>query len=242
MQSIELFAGAGGLAIGAEFAGAKPALVVERDKWCCNTINLNRAAIIKNWPEPKEADVKTIDYSSLEGDVDLVTGGPPCQPFSMGGKHKANDDQRDMWSEAVRAVRETLPKAFVFENVKGLMRGAFSDYTAYIQLQLTYPFIQIRSEEDWFDHLKRLEQHHSSSGDKALHYQVFPPRVLNAANFGIPQKRERVFFVGFRSDTGAQWSFPDATHSLDSLRMDQSEKGRYWEIHKISKNIDRRIL
>lgn len=232
MKSIELFAGAGGLGLGSHLAGAKPQLVVERDRWCCATLRRNAST---QWPQPVEGDIRGIDFRKHEGLIDLVTGGPPCQPFSVGGKHKAHDDHRDMWSEAVRVVRETKPSAFVFENVKGLTRGSFSSYFNYIILQLTYPEITINSDEIWVDHLGRLEQHHSSGKETGLQYQVIPPRVLNAANYGVPQKRERVFFVGFRNDMCANWSFPKATHSLEALKQDQSERGAYWDRHKLSR-------
>jgi DNA (cytosine-5)-methyltransferase 1 len=230
MQSIELFAGAGGLGLGSNLAGAKPQLVVERDRWCCATLRRNAAL---DWPEPFEGDVRSVDFRPHEGKIDLVTGGPPCQPFSLGGKHQAHDDHRDMWSEAVRAVREAKPRAFIFENVKGLTRSSFSAYFNYITLQLTYPEITRASAESWPDHLARLEQHHSSGRRAGLQYQVIPPRVLNAADFGIPQKRERVFFIGFRDDICANWSFPKATHSLAALQQDQSERGTYWDLYRL---------
>jgi DNA (cytosine-5)-methyltransferase 1 len=230
MQSIELFAGAGGLGLGSTLAGAKPQLVVERDRWCCATLRRNSTL---DWPEPFEGDIRDVDFRPHEGRIDLVTGGPPCQPFSLGGKHQAHDDHRDMWSEAVRAVRETKPRAFVFENVKGLTRSSFSAYFSYITLQLTYPEILRASAESWPDHLVRLEQHHSSGKRTGLQYQVIPPRVLNAANYGVPQRRERVFFIGFRDDICASWSFPKATHSLEALQQDQSERGAYWDLHRL---------
>ena len=236
MQSIELFAGAGGLGLGGQFAGATPLMIVERDKWCCATLRRNAKLGNHRWPDPVEGDVRQVDYSGFTDRLDLVTGGPPCQPFSLGGKHRANDDQRDMWSEAVRAVRETRPKAFVFENVKGLTRSSFSAYMAYIILQLTFPEIEQREGERWDEHLARLEREHSSGQINGLHYQVIPPRVLNAADYGIPQRRERVFFIGFRSDLGANWCFPAASHSLEALLTDQSERGAYWDLHRLPRS------
>ena len=96
-----------------------------------------------------------------EGKVELVSGGPPCQPFSLGGKHAAHNDARDMWPAAVRAVREIRPKAFIFENVKGLTRESFASYLAYIVHQLTYPELVRTDDEAWTDHLSRLERHHT---------------------------------------------------------------------------------
>jgi DNA (cytosine-5)-methyltransferase 1 len=233
MRSIELFAGAGGLGLGSQLAGASPQLIVERDRWCCSTLRRNARMSGLDWPDPIEGDIRNIDFRAHEGTIDLVTGGPPCQPFSLGGKHQAHDDHRDMWSEAVRAVRETKPRAFIFENVKGLTRSSFSAYFSYITLQLSYPEIAKTSVESWLDHLARLERHHSSGKRIGLQYQVIPPRVLNAANFGIPQRRERVFFIGFRGDIGANWAFPSATHSLEALLKDQSERGTYWDLHRL---------
>lgn len=232
VQSIELFAGAGGLGLGSNLAGAKPQIIVERDRWCCATLRRNANS---HWPEPFEGDIRDVDFRTFEGKIDLVTGGPPCQPFSLGGKHKAHDDHRDMWSEAVRSVREAKPRAFIFENVKGLTRSSFSAYFSYITLQLTYPEFTRSEAETWHDHLARLEQHHSSGRRAGLQYQVIPPRVLNAADYGVPQRRERVFFIGFRGDICANWAFPKATHSLEALQLDQSERGSYWDLHGLTR-------
>lgn len=236
MQAIELFAGAGGLGMGISKAGFKPMKIVEWDRWCCDTINENRKnqkSPVRSWPEPTEGDVRHVDFRAYEGLIDLVSGGPPCQPFSLGGKHRAQSDDRDMWSEAVRVVRETKPRGFIFENVKGLTRASFATYLAYIVHQLSYPDI-VRSEgENWQSHLRRLEQHHTSGVRGGLEYRVVY-RVLNAANYGVPQKRERVVFVGFREDLGIEWSFPEATHSLDALLWDQVRSEKYWDRHRVS--------
>lgn len=233
VQSIELFAGAGGLSLGSNLAGAFPQLIVERDRWCCATLRRNAKG---QWPEPTERDIRSVDFRQFEEKIDLVTGGPPCQPFSLGGKHKAHADHRDMWSEAVRAVRETRPRAFIFENVKGLTRSNFSAYFNYITLQLSYPEMTLAEIETWPDHLARLEQHHSSGRRTGLQYQVIPPRVLNAADYGVPQRRERVFFIGFRDDICANWAFPKATHSHEALLQDQSERGTYWDLHRLPRH------
>lgn len=242
MRAVELFAGAGGLGIGISKAGFKPTRIVEWDRWCCDTIRENRKAgngPIHHWPEPIENDVRKIDFLDLRRKIDLVTGGPPCQPFSVGGKHRAHEDRRDMWSEAVRAVREIEPRAFIFENVKGLTRSSFELYFNYILLQLTYPEIARGTDEDWAEHFARLQQHHTSAPREGLIYNVLP-KVLNAANYGVPQRRERVVFVGFRSDINAKWNFPKETHSLEALLWSQCQSDKYWERHKIA-GIDRQL-
>ncbi|MBB3963683.1 DNA cytosine methyltransferase [Rhizobium metallidurans] len=237
MKAIELFAGAGGLGMGVSNAGFTPQAVVEWDRWCCDTIRENRRdglGWMGKWPEPTEGDVRGVDFRSFEGRIDLVAGGPPCQPFSLGGKHRAHADKRDMWPEAVRVLRETKPKAFVFENVKGLTRESFATYFSYIFLQMQYPELVAMGDEDWPGHLRRLEQHHTGHrGSHGLEYRVIH-RVLNAANFGVPQRRERVVFVGFRSDLDIEWAFPRETHSLDALLWDQT-RGTYWERHEVGK-------
>jgi DNA (cytosine-5)-methyltransferase 1 len=233
MKSIELFAGAGGLGLGLHGAGFRPVQVVEWDRYCCDTIRENKQRKIKavrDWPLI-EGDVRDVDFRKFEGKVDLVSGGPPCQPFSIGGRHHAHADRRDMFPAAVKAVRECKPRAFIFENVKGFTRQTFRNYFEYIRLQLEHPEIEAREDEDWSEHHARLEAYHTSGRRDGLHYNLVA-RVLNAANYGVPQRRERVFFVGFRSDLGIEWKFPDATHSYDALLVDQV-RGDYWERHKV---------
>lgn len=235
MRSIELFAGAGGLGMGLCQSGFHPAKIVEWDRWCCDTIRENKHAKVSpvnRWPAPVEGDVRSVDFRRFEGKVELVSGGPPCQPFSLGGKHRAQADHRDMWGEAVRVVRETKPPAFVFENVKGLTRATFATYLAYIVHQLTYPELVRKLDEEWQSHLMRLEAHHTSGRETGLKYNVVY-RVLNAADYGVPQRRERVVFVGFRDDLGIEWSFPKETHSLDALLWEQFRSQEYGDRHKV---------
>jgi len=235
MKTVELFAGAGGLGIGVSRAGFVPEVVIERDRYCCDTIRENQARgvdPVKKW-RLVEDDIRNFDFTPLAGKADIVTGGPPCQPFSIGGKHGAHADERDMFPEAVRALRQTQPYAFMFENVKGLTRQSFANYFEYIRLQMTYPELGPRRGEDWPDHLARLERHHTHGCYRGLHYRVVA-RVLNAADYGVPQRRERVFFVGFRADLDLEWSFPEPTHSGDSLIWDKLH-GDYWERHEVSR-------
>jgi DNA (cytosine-5)-methyltransferase 1 len=236
MRSVELFTGAGGLALGIEGAGFHHDTVIERNKYCCYTISRNQARGFKplvGW-RLFSGDVRSFDYSEIRGDIDLVAGGPPCQPFSIGGKHQGPLDQRDMFPEVVRAMRELRPKAILVENVRGLLRESFAKYFEYVTLQMRYPELVSKPDEGWADHLARLERHHTRGREQGLHYNiVFRP--VNAANHGVPQKRERVIIVGFRSDLGVEWSFPHATHSSDALLRDQWVTGDYWERHRIPK-------
>jgi DNA (cytosine-5)-methyltransferase 1 len=222
------------LALGIEEAGFKHDVVVERDKYCCDTIRENQSRgfpLLEGW-RLFSGDVREFDYSTIAGEIDLLAGGPPCQPFSIGGKHRAHNDQRDMFPQVVRGVRELKPRAVLVENVKGLTRKAFSNYFSYITLQLSHPEIVKKSGEDWVDHRDRLERYHTKGSWSGLEYRVLS-RLLNSASYGIPQKRERVFFVAFRSDLGIEWAFPEETHSFESLLIDQFVTSEYWERHGV---------
>lgn len=234
MKSIELFSGTGGLALGLHQAGFSHEALFEWDKDSCDNIKHNIAngyPGVKDW-SVFQTDVRTVSYDGYTGKIQLVAGGPPCQPFSLGGKHQAYNDKRDMFPEAVRAVRETQPQAFIFENVKGLLRKSFSSYFNYILLQLQYPLIIKKSGMSWEEHLTLLEQHHTSPHTDELSYNVVF-RLMNAADYGVPQSRHRVVIVGFRNDCNACWSFPTATHSQNSLLYEKWVSRTYWETHKL---------
>ncbi|HUY35252.1 MAG TPA: DNA cytosine methyltransferase [Pirellulales bacterium] len=229
MKSIELFTGAGGLALGTALAGFEHEAVLERDHDSCETLRLNKSRRIphvRDW-SICETDVRLFDYSDF-GHVDLVAGGVPCQPFSLGGKHGGHKDERDMFPELTRAVQALRPLAFIVENVKGLLRGSFAEYFEYVILRLSHPGAKRRG--DWREHRAALERIHTASRSTGLDYNVVF-QLLNAADYGVPQRRERVFIVGFRSDLGVSWSFPSPTHSRESLLRSQWMTGEYWERH-----------
>jgi DNA (cytosine-5)-methyltransferase 1 len=139
-----------------------------------------------------------------------------------------------MFPEAVRAVRELKPRAFVFENVKGLLREGFTKYFNYILLQLEFVDCVRKNGEEWTDHQARLQRLKTEGRYGGPHYNIVVD-LLNAANYGVPQRRERVFIVGFRDDVGEKWSFPKPTHSRDALLHDMWVTDAYWDRHKISK-------
>lgn len=239
MRAIELFTGAGGLALGISKAGFSHDALIEWDKNACDTIRENRRRGIgsmTDWPDVSAMDVRDFDLSRLEENVDLLAGGPPCQPFSLGGRHRGHFDERNMFPEAVRYVRQLKPKSFLFENVKGLLRQSFAKYFEYIYLQLTHPCLARVKDERWEEHLSRLERHHLSGRRDDLGYRVIF-RLLNAADYGVPQRRERVIIVGFRQDIDEEWSFPNPTHSQDALLWEQWGSGNYWERHRVSKRL-----
>jgi DNA (cytosine-5)-methyltransferase 1 len=234
-RCIELFAGAGGLALASSNAGFEHDAVLEYNHDACETIRANQRRgfeVVRHWPLI-EGDVHHQDFTHWEERVDLVSGGPPCQPFSIGGRHRAMGDGRNLFPEAARAVREIRPRAFVFENVKGLLRDSFAKYFAYVVLQLSFPGIVKRENEDWVEHLARLERIKTKGTSVDLAYRVVW-RLLNAADYGVAQRRERVFIVGFRSDIGVPWAFPAPSHSRESLYTDQWTTGDYWERHGVA--------
>lgn len=236
IKSLELFTGAGGLALGTHMAGLEHVALLEWNSDACRTLRENAEARVlpgvERW-QVREADVRDVKFSDF-GPVDVISGGPPCQPFSIGGKHSGFDDWRNMIPQFCRAIGELTPRAFIMENVKGLLRPRFETYFSYILLSLSYPTISPKPNESWTDHLARLENAHTSGKFEDLHYHVVF-RLLNAADYGVPQTRQRVFVVGFRSDIGLRWNFPDATHDLKSLLREQYVTGEYWERHGIKR-------
>lgn len=236
LSSLELFTGAGGLALATHNAGFRHRALFEWNKDACETLRFNAAGAavrgLSHWRgKVHEGDVSTVDFSCFS-ETDLVAGGPPCQPFSLGGKHKGMEDRRDMIPHFIRAVRQVQPRAFIMENVRGLARKSFATYLNYCILQLTYPEIERAARGDWKDHMARLQRHHTSSPKQGLHYNVVL-NVLNAADYGVPQVRERLFVVGFRNDINAKWSFPTPTHSQDALLYSKWITGEYWAINSL---------
>lgn len=228
MRSLEIFSGAGGLAKGLELAGFRHSAFVEFNKHACESLRENFEA-----GKVFFGDIKDFDFSTLNN-VDVVAGGPPCQPFSLGGKHQAHQDSRDMFPYAIRSIEQLTPKAFVFENVKGLLRASFADYFEYIILRLTYPGFIAKPNMAWKEHLSDLRSIAKLpyAGTK---YNV-SYKLINAADHGVPQTRERVVIVGIRADLNMSWSFPVETHSEDSLLWDMYVSDKYWERHGVPKS------
>lgn len=236
--------------MGMSRAGFTPLALVERDSDSCVTLRENKRRGVNpvtDWPI-FERDVCAFDYSQFEWPVDLVAGGPPCQPFSLGGRHLGNADHRDMFPQAVRAVRELRPRAFIFENVKGLLRPSFGAYFQYTLLKLQYPEESRRGNETGEEHSRRLQRIHTRDDYEGLRYRLRFD-LLNAADHGVPQRRERVIIVGFRWDVRPKWIFPAATHTRDALLRDLFVTGEYWERHKVprrhrsvvSETLERRV-
>ena len=230
MKAVELFGGAGGLAFGVSKAGFKHELLVEWDKDAANTLRENSDILGFNNPETvQQIDVGYLDYRSLNGEIDLLAGGPPCQPFSVGGKHLGEQDRRDMFAEAVRATRELRPRAVLLENVGGLARPRFAAYLAYLLESISVPEVEAAPGEEWQAHRRRIQWEREFSHD-ALRYRV-ESHLVDAADFGVPQRRRRLFIVAWREDVSSSWTVPMPTHSADRLCWDQWVSGAYWARH-----------
>ena len=172
VTAIEVFAGAGGLALGLEQAGIKTVLLVEIDKFCCETLRQNRP----EWNIIND-DIKNVDFTMYKGKVDIVTGGSPCQAFSYSGKKLGFEDTRGtLFYEFARTVKEVEPLIFMFENVKGLISHDKGRTLKTI--------------------LNVLEE---------LGYNV-KYEVLNANDYGVAQKRERIIIIGTKN--GVEFEYP----------------------------------
>lgn len=234
MRSVELFAGGGGLALGISRAGFVHEAVVELEKNAIKTLKENHRRGIEHvahWAIHAH-DVATFDFSGIKPNIDLLAGGVPCQPFSAAGKALGHDDERNMFPALTRAVRALRPKAILIENVKGLARPNFQPYLKYVQAELQFPELERRADEDWTEHYARLTQHAATRRARTLglEYDVHF-HLVNAADYGVPQWRERVFLIAFRRDLAVQWSFPAPTHSAEALIWSQYRTEEYWQRH-----------
>lgn len=234
IRGVELFAGGGGLLLGSALAGVEHVAAAEWNHWACQTMREN---VADDFPLVRdlrvlEGDVRNVRWEDVTGGkpVDLVTGGPPCQPFSLGGSARYADDPRDMFPVTTSVIEKLKPRAFVIENVKGLTRSSFSDYFEFIKLRLQHPEIRSYEGETWVEHFRRLQREHTSVLSD-LSYKLVTT-LVDAADYGVPQRRHRVFMVGFRSDIDADWNFPEAEYSASALLRDQT-RGDYWARHGV---------
>lgn len=182
-----------------------------------------------DWRAARETDSDS-PLARLAGlaELDLLAGGPPCQPFSSAGRKRGQEDPRDMWPEAIRAVRELTPRAFLFENVPGLLSPTCAPYLHWIVESLRRPRCARKRSELHEEHLERLARSRSS-----LRYDVGVFQV-NAADFGAAQQRRRVVVAGLRRDPGdpeTSLMAPVPTHSREALLWAQWVSGEYWERH-----------
>ena len=241
LRSIELFAGGGGMALGVHEAGFDHSLLVEFDPKACDTLRHNAQTwesstrTLPPWNQNTIVcqDVRSLNLNLPEWrSLDLLAGGPPCQPFSLGGVHAGMDDRRNMFPAALEIVRHCMPKLVLFENVAGLLRKSFAPYFDYVLMQLRDPFREAKPDESWLDHAARLQSGKRAKGTVGYHVTR---QLINAADFGIPQQRKRVILMAVRTDL-SEGPLPEiaATHSEAALHYAQAVAGEYWEKHGIA--------
>ncbi|MDP2183564.1 MAG: DNA cytosine methyltransferase [Actinomycetota bacterium] len=230
------------MALGLHAAGFEHAALVEFEPKACATLGHNAAlwqarnGSVPPWKVTAVhlADVRDFDFRSElgHGELDLVAGGPPCQPFSLGGVHAGMNDPRNMFPAALALVRDLRPKLVLFENVAGLLRSGFFPYFEYVEAQLHDPLCAPGDDEDWHRHRDRLARRRA--GNSGERYYV-TRQLLNAADFGVPQLRNRVFLMAIRADL-SDVPIPPllATHSEAVLLNDQWVSGLYWERHGLA--------
>ncbi len=227
MRSIELFSGAGGLALAVHLAGFEHQLLVEADDNAYETLlhNCRNEAIpgVSHWPTIHDW-VESTDLHNY-GEIDLLAAGIPCQPFSNGGRRRGVEDDRNMFPVFANALATIKPKAFLLENVNGLINGKMASHMEYIVLQLSHPWNAAGDGQTWQEHFERLRSATMGGRAKDADYGV-SFKVLNAADYGVPQVRKRVFIVGFRRDLRVNWNFPTMTHSKETLLMKQGKAGK----------------
>jgi DNA (cytosine-5)-methyltransferase 1 len=235
---VELFAGGGGLAMGVHNAGFRPLLVNEYAKRAIETLQTNEMPGGGKWPL-KPGDVRALrdDFKQLEGQVDVLAGGPPCQPFSLGGVAKGTEDERNMFPQMFRAIQEMRPKAVICENVRGLLRKSFNPYFQYILNEMRLPFVERDKDATWEEHNEVLEKLLANDSVPDSQRYIVKHHPVNAADFGVPQIRQRVVIVAFRADLGLNvddWDqfAPKDTHSDEALIHSMREGGEYWARHR----------
>lgn len=168
MKHIGLFAGIGGFELAARWAGWETIAWCEIDKFCQTVLKYHFPNAIGY------EDIRTTDFTIYRGQCDVLTGGFPCQPFSVAGKRKGTEDNRFLWPEMLRAIREIKPSWVVAENVYGL-----------VNQQRGLVFKRVLTEMD------------------ALGYEV-QPFIIPACAVGAPHRRDRVWIVANRTNTGVE--------------------------------------
>jgi len=186
LRSIEICAGAGGQALGLEQAGFQHEALVEIDHYACETLRLNRP----HW-NVLEMDVREFHAFDYAG-IDLLAGGVPCPPFSHAGKQLGHNDERDLFPEMIRLVRECSPKAVMIENVRGLLDPEFDEYRSWIQSEIE----RLGYQGQW--------------------------RLLNACDYGVPQLRPRVLFVALRHEYAHAFRWPQPQIAIPPLTVGEA--------------------
>ena len=173
LTSVEFCAGAGGQALGLELAGFEHRLLVDNDAHCCATLKMNRP----EW-NVVNADMRDVSGKDHIG-TDLFAAGLPCPPFSVAGKQLGEKDERNLFPEALRLIKEIQPKFVLIENVRGFLDPVFADYRTLLRGQLRLLGYKV----DW--------------------------RLLNACDYGVSQLRPRVAIVAAQDRYWPYFRFPE---------------------------------
>lgn len=209
LTCVEICAGAGGQALGLAMAGFVHVALVEYEKEYCDILKENRP----EWPIIC-ADVHDFDGKPYHG-VDLFAGGVPCPPFSVAGKQLGADDERDLFPEALRLVREIEPRAIMLENVRGFLDPSFREYREYILRSIAH-----------------------------MGYDV-QIKLLQASDYGVSQLRPRVVIVGIRNDEPGRFTFsypaphPEQTPTVGALLQDLMAEAGWKGARKWAKQADK---
>jgi DNA (cytosine-5)-methyltransferase 1 len=173
--SVEICAGAGGQAYGVELAGFRHLALVESDGWCCQTLRNRRS-----WKNAvREIDLHEWSAEKFNGKVDLFAGGVPCPPFSRAGRRLGPEDERDLFPQAIKLIKQCSPRAILLENVRGILSADFEEYRReQIERSLERDYVM-----DW--------------------------KLVQASDYGVPQLRPRAIFVAVRKEIAPRVSWPD---------------------------------
>jgi DNA (cytosine-5)-methyltransferase 1 len=222
MRTLELFAGAGGFALSSKRSGSLATSLIERDQLACSTLVANRKLLgLNNEDQVVNMALEVGSEHLIHDQFEILLGGPPCQPFSMGGQRHGHKDERDMFPVFTKFVHHFKPKAFIIENVAGLRSGKCLKYFAEIIGKLSS---NSRRQGNIDLDLKRGEPILKSyRPDYKIHFGV-----LNAADYGVAQNRSRMFIVGIQADLYSSWQWPSATHSWEALKYSQYISKEYF--------------
>ena len=179
MNVLDLFSGPGGLSLGLQRAGASICAAVELNRDAMRTYSMHTGEAIH-----LNSDIRGVDFSQFKGKIDLVAGGPPCQPFSLGGLRRATGDERNMVPEFLRCIAAVKPYAFLMENVPGLTMTSARPYFEGVLQEM----VDLGYQLNW--------------------------TILNSADFGVPQKRRRLFVLGCLDRV---LDFPLPTHGPEQI-------------------------
>lgn len=178
---VEICAGAGGQALGLELAGFRHLALVEIETDYCRTLLDNRP----NWNVIR-SDVADFSGEEYKG-ADLFAAGVPCPPFSKAGKQLGEADERDLFPDAIRLVKEIKPKAILIENVRGIFDSIFDDYRSKIIKQIEVEGYNVKWE------------------------------LINSSDYGVPQLRPRAILVGIRKDFKNEFTYPSKKESVKTV-------------------------